>query len=88
MNQASVHEFRGKAMNPDPATKESEIAERIEEWVADIMMLKRIDKATEKLPDGYFLSALRRILCGKIKEAWISCALRRRNLQCRKCWDW
>ena len=40
----------------------------IETWCSDIMRLKRIDKATDKLPDGYFLSALRRILCGEIKE--------------------
>ena len=32
------------------------------------MRLKRIDKATEELPDEYFLSALRTILTGRIKE--------------------
>ena len=69
MNQTSVHEFRGKVMNPEPATKETEVAERIEAWVADVMRLKRIDKATASLPDGYALSALRRILCGRIKES-------------------
>ena len=69
MNQTSIHEFRGKVMNPEPATKELEVAERIEAWVADVMRLKRIDKATELMPDGYFLSALRRILCGRKKES-------------------
>ena len=69
MNQVSIHEFRGKVMNPEPATQENEVAERIEEWVADVMRLKRIDKATNNMPDGYFLSALRRILCGRIKES-------------------
>ena len=68
MNQTSVHEFRGQVMNPEPATKEAEVAERIETWVANVMHLKRIDKATATLPDGYFLSVLRRILCGRIKE--------------------
>ena len=55
MNQTSIHEFRGKVMNPEPATKELEVAERIEAWVADVMRLKRIDKAPELMPDGYFL---------------------------------
>ena len=45
------------------------MAEKIESWQADVMRLKRIDKATEILPDQYFLSALRRILCGRIKES-------------------
>ena len=56
-------------MNPEPATKENEVAERIEAWVADVMRLKRIDRATNDMPDGYVLSALRRILCGRIKES-------------------
>ena len=67
-NKSLVHGFRGKVMNPEPATKENEVAERIEEWVADVMRLKIIDKATNNMPDGYFLSAHRRILCGRIKE--------------------
>ena len=56
-SQTSVHEFRGQVMNPEPATKEAEVAERIEAWVADVMRLKRIGKATYSLPAGYFLSA-------------------------------
>ena len=69
MNQASVHELRIKVMNPTPAIKEAEVAEKIDNWQADVMRLKRIGKATEALPDEYFLSALRRILCGRIKES-------------------
>ena len=69
MNQVSIHEFRGKVMNPEPATEDHDVAERIEEWVADVMRLKRIDKATNNMPDGYFLSALRRILCGMLQES-------------------
>ena len=53
-------------MNPEPAAKDTEVAERIEAWAANVMHLKRIDKATASLPDGYFRSALRRILCGRI----------------------
>ena len=33
------------------------------------MRLKRIGKATSKMPDGYFLSALMRILCVMIQES-------------------
>ena len=51
MNQPSVHELRCNAMNPRPADNESEVAERIKSWVGDAMRLKRIGKATGKLPE-------------------------------------
>ena len=57
-DQASVHELRCKVMNPRPAAKESEVAERLESWVGYAMILKRIDTATDKLPGQYVLSAL------------------------------
>ena len=47
MNQASVHELRIKVMNPATSTEEAEVAEKIESWQADVMRLKRIDKATD-----------------------------------------
>ena len=68
MNQTSVHELRCKVMSPTPADNESEVSERIERWVGDVMRLKRVDRATEQLPDQYVLSALRKILTGRTKE--------------------
>ena len=56
-------------MNPEPANKETEIADRIGAWVADVMRLIMTDKAAASLPAGYFLSALMLILCGRLNES-------------------
>ena len=51
MHQTSVHKLRCKGMNPRPADKASEVAERLESWVGDAMRLKRIGRVTEQLPE-------------------------------------
>ena len=65
MNQTYAHALRCNAMNHHPATQESYVAERLGVWVGDAMRLKRVDRATERRPDEYVLSALRMIMsCG------------------------
>ena len=51
------------------------MTQKTEEWVGDGIRLKKIGKATEQLPDQYFLLALSLLLTGRINEsADLKCA--------------
>ena len=55
-------------MRPNPAAKEDEVADRIEEWRAKYMKLQLMDTKFEDFPQEWAVSSLRGILVGRIKE--------------------
>lgn len=48
-----------KIMRPNPAAKEDEVADRIEEWRANYMKLQLMDTKFEDFPQEWAVSSLR-----------------------------
>ena len=52
VSQSTIHDMRVRVMKPAVASREDEVAERIEQWRADYMKLQLMDPGLRSVPGG------------------------------------